>query len=191
MRYKPEHKTEIRKRIVEDGARRFREEGLTGAGVANVMRDTGLTHGGFYKHFGSKNDLLVESIGEAFRETGARLMRAAEQSPPATAWKAIVTEYLGLDHCDHPEKGCPLAALAPEMARSEPEVKTRIGEEMVSYKDQLVRLMPGRRAVDRERAFFVIFSTMIGAVELARMMPDAGARQRVLAHARDFLLTSF
>jgi TetR/AcrR family transcriptional repressor of nem operon len=190
MRYKPEHKTEIRKRIVEDAARRFREEGLTGAGVANVMRDTGLTHGGFYKHFDSKNDLLVESIGEAFRETGARLVRAAEQAPPGTAWKAIVTEYLGLDHCNHPEKGCPLAALAPEMARSGPEVKTRILEEMVNYKDQLVRLMPGRRAVDRERAFFVIFSTMIGAVELARMMPDA-ARQRVLAQARYFLLDSF
>jgi TetR/AcrR family transcriptional regulator, transcriptional repressor for nem operon len=191
MRYKPEHKTETRKRIVEDAAQRFREEGLTGAGVANVMRDTGLTHGGFYKHFGSKNDLLVESIGEAFRETGARLVRAAEQAPPGTAWKAIVTEYLSLDHCNHPGMGCPLAALGPEMARSEPDVKRRIVEEMVSYRDQLVRLMPGRRAVDRERAFFVIFSTMIGAIELARMMPDAGVRQRVLAQAREFLLESF
>jgi TetR/AcrR family transcriptional repressor of nem operon len=191
MRYTPEHKIETRKKIVEDAAQRFRKEGLTGAGVANVMRDTGLTHGGFYKHFGSKNDLLVESVGEAFRETGARLLRAAEQAAPGAAWKAIVTEYLGLDHCNHPEGGCPLAALAPEMARSEPEVKKRILEEMVSYKDQLVGLMPGRRAVDRERAFFVIFSTMIGAVELARMMPDAGARQRVLAYARDFLLDSF
>jgi TetR/AcrR family transcriptional regulator, transcriptional repressor for nem operon len=191
MRYKPEHKTETRKRIVEDAAQRFREEGLTGAGVATVMRDTGLTHGGFYKHFGSKNDLLVESIGEAFRETGARLVRAAEQAPPGTAWKAIVTEYLSLDHCNHPGMGCPLAALGPEMARSEPDVKRRIVEEMVSYRDQLVRLMPGRRAVDRERAFFVIFSTMIGAIELARMMPDAGVRQRVLAQAREFLLESF
>jgi TetR/AcrR family transcriptional repressor of nem operon len=191
MRYKPEHKTETRKRIVEDAARRFREEGLTGAGVANVMRDTGLTHGGFYKHFGSKNDLLVESVGQAFRETGARLLHAAEQALPGTEWKAIVTEYLGLDHCNHPEEGCPLAALAPEMARAEPEVKKRILEVMVNYKDQLLPWMPGRRAVDRERAFFIIFSTMIGAVEFARMMPDAGARQRVLAQARDFLLDSF
>ncbi len=191
MRYKPEHKTETHKKIVEDAARRFRDEGLTGAGVANVMRDTGLTHGGFYKHFASKNDLLVESIGEAFREMGARLVRAAEQSPPGTAWKAVVTEYLGLDHCNLTERGCPMAALAPELARSEPEVKKRIVEEMVKYKDQLVRFMPGRRATDRERAFFVIFSTMIGAIEMARMMPDPAAKQRILTQTRDFLLKSF
>jgi TetR/AcrR family transcriptional regulator, transcriptional repressor for nem operon len=191
MRYKPEHKTETHKKIVEDAARRFRDEGLTGAGVAAVMRDTGLTHGGFYKHFGSKNDLLVESIGEAFREMGARLVRAAEQSPPGTAWKAVVTEYLGLDHCKAPERGCPMAALAPELARSEPEVKKRILEETVRYKNQLVPFMPGRRLVDRERAFFVIFSTMIGAIEMARMMPDPAARQRILTQTRDFLLKSF
>ena len=191
MRYKPEHKTETRKRIVEDAARRFREEGLTGAGVAAVMRDTGLTHGGFYKHFASKNDLLVESIGEAFREMGAKLVRAAKQSPPEAAWKAVVTEYLGIDHCNLPERGCPMAALAPEMARTGPEVKKRIVEEMVKYKDQLTPYMPGRRAVDREKAFFAIFSTMIGAIELARMMPDPAARQRVLAQTRDFLLAAF
>lgn len=191
MRYKPDHKTETHKKIVEDAARRFRDEGLTGAGVAVVMRDTGLTHGGFYKHFGSKNDLLVESIGEAFREMGARLLRAAEQFPPETAWKAVVTEYLSPDHCKAPERGCPMAALAPELARSEPEVKKRILEEMVRYKDQLVPFMPGRRAVDRERAFFVIFSTMIGAIEMARMMPDPAARQRILTQTRDFLLKSF
>src|SRR5580698_5287727 len=158
MRYRPEHKAEVHQKIVKDASRRVRAEGLTGAGVAAVMRDTGLTHGGFYKHFGSKNDLLVESIGEAFREMGARLVRAAEQSPPRTAWKAVVTEYLSLDHCKVPERGCPMAALAPELARSEPEVKKRIVEEMIRYKDQLVPWMPGRRAVDRERAFFVIFS---------------------------------
>ncbi len=164
---------------------------MTGAGVAAVMRDTGLTHGGFYKHFASKNDLLVESSGEAFREMGARLVRAAAHAPPETAWKAVVTEYLGLDHCNLPEKGCPMAALAPELARSEPDVRQRILEEMVKYKNQLVRFMPGRRAVDRERAFFLIFSNMIGAIEMARMMPDPAARQRILTHTRDFLLASF
>jgi TetR/AcrR family transcriptional repressor of nem operon len=191
MRYKPQHKAETHKRIVKDAARRFRGEGLTGAGVANVMRDTGLTHGGFYKHFRDKNDLLVESIGEAFREMGARLVRAAEQSAPGAAWKAVVREYLALDHCDRPEEGCPMAALAPEMARSNPGVKKRIVGEIVSYKDQLVRWMPGRRLGDRERAFFVIFSTMIGAIEIARMLPEPAARRRILTTTRDFLLQSF
>jgi TetR/AcrR family transcriptional repressor of nem operon len=190
MRYKPDHKMETHKKIVEDAARRFRDEGLTGAGVAAVMRDTGLTHGGFYKHFGGKDELLAESIGEAFGQMGARLVSAAERSPRTAPWKAIVTEYLSLDHCNLPGQGCPLAALAPELARSEPEVKGRVLEEMVKYKDQLIPFMPGRRAADRERAFFVIFSTMIGAIEMARMMPD-GARQRVLTQIKDFLLKSF
>lgn len=191
MRYQPKHKAETHKRIVEDASRRFRAEGLNGAGVASVMRDTGLTHGGFYKHFRSKNDLLVESIGEAFREVGAWLVQVAEQSPPGAAWKAIVTAYLSPDHCNHPEQGCPLAALAPELARSDQEVKKRISADMVNYKDQLLRFMPGRRTVDRERAFFVIFSTMLGAIEMGRMIPDPAARQRMLAATRDFLLDSF
>ena len=191
MRYEREHKANTRQRIVEDAAQRFRSEGLSGASVATVMQDTGLTHGGFYKHFSSKNDLLVESMGEAFRETASWLVGVGEQAPAASAWKAIVTAYLSLEHCDHPEKGCPLAALAPELGRSEPGVKARISVEMVNYKDELVRFMPGRRIVDRERAFFVIFSTMIGAVALARMMSDTATRQRILDTARDFLLDSF
>ena len=84
-----------------------------------------------------------------------------------------------------------MAALAPELARSDQEVKKRINADMANYKDQLLRFMPGRRAVDRERAFFAIFSTMLGAIELGRMMPDQAARQRILATARDFLFDSF
>jgi TetR/AcrR family transcriptional regulator, transcriptional repressor for nem operon len=191
MRYYPEHKAEIRQRIVQDASRRFRAEGLNGPGVASVMRDMGLTHGGFYKHFRSKDDLLAESIRAAFREMGEQLVRVAEQSPPGEAWKAIVSWYLGPEHCDHPEAGCPLAALAPELTRSDPEVKRRILADMVDYKDRILPFMPGRKAVDRESAFFVIFSTMIGAIEFARMMPDAAVRKRVLANTRDFLLHSF
>ena len=90
MRYRQEHKIEIHQKIVKDASRRVRTEGLHGAAVGTVMRDTGLTHGGFYKHFGSKDDLLVESLREAFREIGETLVRAAEQAPPGEAWKAIV-----------------------------------------------------------------------------------------------------
>jgi TetR/AcrR family transcriptional repressor of nem operon len=191
MRYRPEHKAQIRQKIVEEASRRFRADGLGGAGVASVMQDTGLTHGGFYKHFRNKGDLLGESIGEAFREMGTRLAQLAEQAPPGEAWKAIVTWYLSPEHCDQPETGCPLAALAPELARSAPEVKKRLRTDMVNYKDRMLQFMPGRKPMDRERAFFVIFSTMLGAIEFARVMPDAAARQRVLSYARDFLLASF
>ena len=105
MRYRPEHKIETHRRIVKDASRRIRAEGLNGAAVAAVMRDTGLTHGGFYKHFGNKDDLLVESLSEAFREFTDALVRAAEQSSPGEAWKTIVKTYRRPELCDHPERG--------------------------------------------------------------------------------------
>jgi TetR/AcrR family transcriptional repressor of nem operon len=191
MRYRSDHKSDIHQKIVNDAALRVRSEGLIGATVSTVMRDAGLTHGGFYKHFGSKDELVMESLREAFRETVSFLSEAAEQSQPGSAWKAIVKTYLSSEHCDHPERGCPLAALAPELARGGKEMRARMLAEMANYKDQMARFMPGRRKAEKGRAFFVIFSTMIGALEIARMMPDRAEREMVLANAKDFLLRSF
>src|ERR1700679_1950619 len=117
MRYEPEHKAEVHQKIVKDASRRIRTEGLTGAAVSAVMRDAGLTHGGFYKHFESKDELLIESLGESFREITARLVHAGEQSHSEEPWKAIVKTYLSPEYCDYPERGCPLTTLAPELAR--------------------------------------------------------------------------
>lgn len=191
MRYRPEHKAEVRQKIVKDASRRIRAEGMNGAAVAAVMRDTGLTHGGFYKHFESKDELLMESLGEAFRDITDKLTLAAEQSRSVPAWKAIVKSYLSLEYCDHPDRGCPLPALAPELARVDEKMRGRIFAELVNYRDRMVPLMPGRRAADKERAFFVIFSAMTGAVEIARMLPDRAAQEKVLASTREFLLRSF
>src|SRR5580698_9201924 len=191
MRYRPEHKAEIHQKIVKDASRRIRSEGITGAGVAAVMQDAGLTHGGFYKHFGSKDELLMESLSEAFQDIAGRLAHAAEQSPPETAWKAIVKTYLSLEFCDHVEYGCPLPALAPELARTDQAMKPRIFEELKKYRSRMLPFMPGRRAADKERAFFAIFSTMVGAIEIARMLPEPVMREKVLASARDLLLRSF
>ena len=191
MRYRPEHKIETHQTIVKDASRRVRAEGLNGAAVAAVMRDAGLTHGGFYKHFASKDELLIESLKEGFREIIDTLIRAAEQSPPGEAWKTIVKTYLRPEMCEHPEHGCPLATLAPELARVDRRMKPQIVAELVNYKSRMVPFMPGRRTMDKERAFFAIFSTMMGAIEIARMLPDLGMRKKVLGNARDFLLRSF
>jgi TetR/AcrR family transcriptional repressor of nem operon len=191
MRYAPGHKTETHQKIVKDASRRVRAEGLSGAAVAAVMRDTGLTHGGFYKHFGSKDELLLESLSAAFRESGEHLVRAAEQARPAAAWKAIVRAYLSPEHCKNPGQGCPVAALAPELARVDKRMKPQIVAEIANYKGRFLPFMPGRRTVDKERAFFAIFSTMIGAVEIARILPDPVLREKVLGSARDFLLRGF
>jgi len=191
MRYHPEHKVEIHQKIVKDASRRVRAKGLTGAAVSAVMQDAGLTHGGFYKHFGSKDKLLVESLGEAFREITSTLLHVARQSPPGAAWKAIVKTYLNPEHCEHPEHGCPMAALAPELTRANKGMKRQFVAELANYKSQMLPFMPGRRTVDKERAFFAIFSTMIGAVEIARMLPDPAMREKVLASTREFLLRSY
>jgi TetR/AcrR family transcriptional regulator, transcriptional repressor for nem operon len=191
MRYRPEHKAEIHQKIVKDASRRVRAEGLSGAAVAEVMRDTGLTHGGFYKHFKSKDDLLLESLHEAFREMEDILVGAAEQAHSDDPWKAIVKTYLSPEYCDHAEIGCPLTSLAPDLARIDKKMKGLILFELVRYKDRMLPFMPGRRTADREHAFFAIFSTMIGAVELARMLPEPAMREKVLGNARDFLLRSF
>jgi TetR/AcrR family transcriptional repressor of nem operon len=165
------------------------------------MRDEGLTHGGFYKHFASKDELLIESLSQAFREIEERLSHVAlaEGSRPGTAWKAIVKTYLSPEHCAHPERGCPLAAVAPELARimarttarSDTAMKARILAELTKYQSRMLPFMPGRRAADKKRAFFAIFSTMMGAIAIARILPTLALREQVLASARDFLLRSF
>jgi TetR/AcrR family transcriptional regulator, transcriptional repressor for nem operon len=191
MRYSPDHKAEVRQRIVQDAALRVRGEGLNGAAVAAVMRDTGLTHGGFYRHFASKDDLLVESVREAFHDFAERLVHAAEQSRSGEPWKAIVKFYLNVEHCDDVQHGCPLTALGSELARAEAAMRRDFFNDLVNYKDRMVPFMPGRRAVDKESSFFAIFSTMIGAMQLARALPHRAAQEKVLASARDFLLRSF
>lgn len=191
MRYQPEHKAEVRQKIVKDASRRIRRRGLSGAAVATVMHDAGLTHGGFYKHFRNKDELLLESLSEGFRQIADSLAQAAEKSRPEHAWKTIVTAYLSPEHCDHPERGCPLAALAPELARLDKTMKPRILDELNKYKDRLLPFMPGRRSAQKERNFIAIFSTMLGAIAIARILPRPAARANVLNTARDLLLRSF
>jgi TetR/AcrR family transcriptional regulator, transcriptional repressor for nem operon len=191
MRYRSEHKAEVHQKIVKDASRRIRAEGLSGAAVATVMRDTGLTHGGFYKHFESKDELLSESLQEAFQEIADNLVSAAEKSHDEAPWKAIVKAYLSLEYCNHAERGCLLTALAPELARVNTGMKGQIFTELLKYKNKMVPFMPGSDTPDKEQAFFVIFSTMIGAVEIARMLPQPASRKKVLSITREFLLRSF
>ena len=191
MRYDADHKQNTHNAIVRDASQRFRSDGVAAPGVASLMRDAGLTHGGFYKHFVSREDLLAQSLVEAFRDWTARLIKTADQAPPGTAWKVLIKEYLGHDHVNHPETGCPLAALAPELARTDPEIRKQVAGAMKNYRDALLPYMPGRRPADRERTFYIIFSTMLGAVEMSRLLPNREVREDILTSTRDFLLRSF
>ena len=190
MRYEPEHKKQTRDRIVRNAARKLRAEGLSGPGVASVMKASGLTVGGFYKHFRSKEELLADAVGLAFSEFYEKADSSLRSLPREDRWKEIVRLYLSAEHCDHPGTGCPVAALAPEIARAKFTIRKRISGLMKERTERWVEFMPGATATERERNFFVIFSAMAGAVSIARLFTEPADRQKVLAGVRDHLLHS-
>src|SRR5579864_7764170 len=191
MRYEPEHKTRTRDRIVRNAARKLRAEGLSGPGVASVMKASGLTVGGFYKHFRSKDELLAEAIAEGFSESSEKISSSLQKGPREDRWKELVRVYLSPDHCDHPDSGCPIAALAPEMARTKLGVRRRISGLIKDRAERWVEFMPGRTAAERKRNFVLIFTAMVGAVSVARIITEPADKERVLASVRNHLLRSF
>jgi TetR/AcrR family transcriptional repressor of nem operon len=191
VRYEPEHKTRTRDRIVRNAARKLRAEGLSGPGVASVMKASGLTVGGFYKHFRSKDELLADAIAEGFSESGEKIYSSLQNVPREDRWKELVRLYLSPEHCDHPDTGCPVAALAPEIARAKLTVRKRISGLMKERTERWVEFMPGRTRTERERNSLLIFTAMVGAVCAARILTDRADRERLLADVRDHLLQSF
>jgi TetR/AcrR family transcriptional regulator, transcriptional repressor for nem operon len=187
MRYEPEHKTRTRDRIVRNAARKLRAQGLSGPGVASIMKASGLTVGGFYKHFRSKDELLADAIAQALSESSEKIYSSLQNVSREDRWKEIIRQYLSIEHCDRPDTGCPLAALAPEIARAKISVRKRIAGQMKEW----VEFMPGVNATEQERNFFVIFSAIVGAVSIARILTEPADRQKVLASMRDHLLRSF
>src|SRR5437016_7097552 len=191
MRYEPEHKTRSRDRIVRNAARKLRAEGLGGPGVASVMKASGLTVGGFYKHFRGKEELLAEAIAQGFSEFSEKVFASLRSVPPEDRWKEIVRWYLSPEHCNHPGTGCPVVTLAPEIARAKLSVRKRTADLMEELTDRWAEFMPGATPSERQRNFFVIFSTMAGAVAIARLITEPADRQKVLASVREYLLASF
>jgi TetR/AcrR family transcriptional regulator, transcriptional repressor for nem operon len=190
MRYEPEHKIQTRDRIVRNASRKLRAEGLNGPGVASVMKASGLTVGGFYKHFRSKDELFAEAIAQAFSDS-EQVYSALQNVPREDRWKEVVRIYLSPEHCDHAETGCPVASLAPEIARANVTIRKRISGLMKERAARWVEFMPGQTKSEREQNFFIIFSAMAGAVSIARLFTEPADRQKVLGSVRDHLLRSW
>jgi TetR/AcrR family transcriptional regulator, transcriptional repressor for nem operon len=191
MRYERQHKEQTHRRIVECAARHFRSEGMNGPGVAKLMKASGLTVGGFYKHFRSKDDLLTEAVDASVCDVAARVAEWAKHGPTGEAWKEIVKRYLSPEHCEHPAIGCPMAALAPDIARARPATRRKIQASMEAYKKQIKEFMPGTNSGEKERNFTLIFTAMVGALSVARTLPDEEEKKKVLGLVRDHLLASF
>ncbi|MCJ8144027.1 TetR/AcrR family transcriptional regulator [Ancylobacter sp. A5.8] len=163
-----EHKAETRERILEKASALFRRDGIDGVSVPALMKEAGLTHGGFYAHFGSKDELVAEIIERALGETSNYLDAAARQSDTPVA--AIVDTYVAASHRDHPEIGCAVAALGAEAARGAPVVRAALARGVRRAAERLGKTM-GLDGADEDEAL-ALYSSLIGAIVLARACGD-------------------
>lgn len=190
MRYSKDHKRETHERIVRKASVKLRERGAHGIGVADLMKEAGLTHGGFYAHFPSREALVVEAFAYAMDRAAARWERTAEDTPADKRFAAIIESYLSPAHRDNPGTGCAVPALAAEIAREGSKTRKVFGEKLERMVDRLAGQLPGRsRKAAREQALASL-ATMVGALILAR----AGGGElsdEILTVSRRALLSGF
>jgi TetR/AcrR family transcriptional regulator, transcriptional repressor for nem operon len=159
-------------RIVAAAARAIRRSGYSGTGVADIMKEAGLTHGGFYAHFPSREAMLVEAADRASAESTAVSAQIAASVPPRQALSALVRRYLSKAHIDNAENGCPVAALASEMPRQTRKVRKAATRHIKELVDLVARQMPDWGKADAHERALVTVATAVGAVELARAVDD-------------------
>jgi TetR/AcrR family transcriptional repressor of nem operon len=186
MRYPSEHKQRTRERIVRAAARRFRRRGTEGAAISDLMRDLRLTHGGFYRHFGSKEGLVAEAFDAALKEYGDRMIAAIEQAPPGGEMRAVIDAYLDPEHCDDMAGGCPVAALACEIARRPKGSRGPFLQALRTHIHRLQRYMPGATLEQRRQKTIALFTGMAGTLTVARAFTDEQDRRAILEGARTF-----
>ena len=191
MRYSPEHKAQNRENILTVAARSFRENGGDSSGIGTVMKKVGLTKGGFYRHFKSKDDLFVEAVARAFEETGRGMLEVARSVPEGQGLRAIIEHYLSPRHANSPGMGCVLSALGPELARKPLPVRKRIEALREAYRDRLLPFVPGQTQEEKLAKYQVLFPSMAGVLTSARMTLSSHKRDQILREARDFFIKSF
>ena len=186
MRYPAEHKQQTRQRIVRAAARRFRSRGTEGATIGTLMRDLRLTHGGFYRHFDSKEELFIDAFGESLEELSRKMLSAIEDVPRGGELKALINRYLDLEHSDDVAGGCPVAALATEIARRPPKTRAAFVRILKNHTANAAKFMPGATEEERERKARVLLSGMAGTLNMARVIVDDEQRRRFLEDAKKF-----
>jgi len=179
-------KEETHERIVQAAARAIRRHGYAGVGVAEVMKEAGLTHGGFYAHFKSRDDLLVEALARAGSDSGANIARAAEarRARGVSAFRAFVDSYLSETHLQSLDTGCPVAALGSDMARQSGSVRQASAQRV----ERLVAAVRGTLPGATRATASVIAGTLVGSLQLARALGDNAEGRAVLGAARKALL---
>jgi TetR/AcrR family transcriptional repressor of nem operon len=172
-----------RQRIVETAARLFREKGYDGIGVADLMKGAGLTHGGFYGHFDSKEDLLAEATAHALKKSVERWKGFAENTE--TALTKIGDSYLSEQHRDQPELGCSVTTLGADIARLGPKARHALTEGACGQLAVLEKLMPGEDDAEKRKQALATYASMVGALVLARAVDDNTLSLEILQAVQD------
>ena len=174
-----EQTVQNRERIIDTAAQLFRERGFEGIGVADLMKEAGLTHGGFYGHFSSKEDLITEASARALMRSLARFTKVAERAP-SDPLPAIASAYLTSRHRDKPGEGCLLAALGSDVSRQGPTVRRAVTDHLRSAVDLLATLIPGKSKAARRQKAISTYATLVGAMVMARAVHDRALSQEIL-----------
>jgi len=188
MRYSREHKLETHARIVKRASVRLREKGAHGVGVADLMKDAGLTHGGFYAHFDSRDALVIEAFSYAMDRSTERWRKLAEQTPPDKRLAAIVDSYLSPVHRDDPGHGCAIPTLGAEIARESPKTRRAFAAKLEQMIDTIAGQIPDLpRKAARKRAMAAV-ATMMGTLVMARIAGNGEFSGEILTAGRDAVL---
>lgn len=192
MRYSAEHKQETHRQIVEEAARQFRERGLDAVSVSDVMAAAGLTHGGFYAHFASKEELIAEAL-HSIRGLAAGRLRPPEGDPDAAAEPApqvlagMIRRYLSQDHRDRPGTGCVVAALGTEGQRHSPAARRELAGRARGLASTFLPYLQGDAGQPTDQQAIAITATLVGGMILARLEEEPGAAERVLVACQRFV----
>ena len=189
MRYSREHKQETHDRIVRKASVRLRENGAHGIGVADLMKEAGLTHGGFYAHFDSRDALLIEAFSYAMDRSNEHWRKVTEQTPPDKRLARIVESYLTPLHRDDPGHGCAITTLGAEIARESPKTRRAFAARLDRMIDLMADQTPGApRKAARKRAIGTL-ATIMGALIMARIAGAGEASDEILSAGREAALS--
>ncbi|MEE8310823.1 MAG: TetR/AcrR family transcriptional regulator [Candidatus Binatia bacterium] len=186
MSVRREQKQESHERIVESAARLLRERGVDGAGVADIMREAGLTHGGFYAHFGSRDDLVAEALSHAADQSRSRLFARLSERRGVAWLREAVRRYLSPAHRDNPAQGCPLTSFGPDVARRESptEVRKAFDRELETTVAGFREHLDEAGAEDPDGRALALIALCAGGLTLSRAVDDRRLSDRILRACR-------
>jgi TetR/AcrR family transcriptional regulator, transcriptional repressor for nem operon len=177
-------KQETHERIVRTAAAAIRRSGYAGASVADVMDEAGLTHGGFYAHFPSRDAMVVEALDQAFAQTIDRLGKVSDSAPAGNALDTLMDSYLSDRHVEAIDNGCSIAALGSETPRQAPEVRRVMTRRVKEMADLVARQLPSWGDASSHDDALAVLSTMVGALLIARAVDDPALAKSVRASAK-------